>query len=273
MLKSAVLASSFGSLPEHSVSSSAESNRAGTRAVHVNVRRILRIGDERVGVRAAARLDRRHLLRLFQVADIEDSNAAETLRADRGRDPLGAAVDPAARLLDRHEEQMTVDGHVTLSARTHDRRDEARALAVLDVVAVEAVEAAHEEMRSAEREIGIEEVHRVRRGGVVRGRRSRRLGRCRCLASTVRCSPVRRVGRSGTLGRRRRTGRRLGIEEAVRLRHAGDQLEVANRLTGVAQPGLQSDARVGVLLRRDNADQQQDRGSVGRDASDTEFHR
>ena len=39
-------------------------------------------------------------------------------------DALRAAVEAAARLLDRHEEQVAVDRHVALAARAHDRREQ-----------------------------------------------------------------------------------------------------------------------------------------------------
>ena len=130
MLKSAVFGSSFGSCPEQPASSSAE-RTAGARPVHVDVRRVLRIDDERVRVRAAAGLHGRDLLRLPDVGDVEDAHAAEALRADGRLDALRAAVEAAARLLDRHEQQVAVDRHVTLAARADDRREQRRLLRVL----------------------------------------------------------------------------------------------------------------------------------------------
>ena len=62
---------------------------------------------------------------------------------------LHAAVDAAARLLDRHEQQVAVDRHVALTAGAHDRRQQSRPARVLDVVGVEAVEVAHEEVVAA----------------------------------------------------------------------------------------------------------------------------
>ena len=62
-------------------------------------------------------------------------------------DALRAAVDPSARLLDRHEQQVPVDRDVALSAGTHDRGEQLRLLRRLDVVDVEAVEVADEDER------------------------------------------------------------------------------------------------------------------------------
>ena len=61
--------------------------RAGARAVNVDVRRVVGILEQRMRVRAAARLHRRDLLRLLDVGDVEDADAAEPLRADRLLDP------------------------------------------------------------------------------------------------------------------------------------------------------------------------------------------
>src|SRR5262249_39053087 len=51
-------------------------DRARAGAVDVDVRAVARRGDERVRVRSAARLDRRDLTRLLQIADVEDADAA-----------------------------------------------------------------------------------------------------------------------------------------------------------------------------------------------------
>ena len=44
------------------------------------------------------------------------------------RHALRAAVEPAARLLDRHEQQVAVDRHVALAAGADDRREQLRLL-------------------------------------------------------------------------------------------------------------------------------------------------
>src|SRR5205823_11095959 len=77
-----------------------------SRPVHVQVRRILRIGHQRVRVRSAAGLNRGDLARLREIGDVEDAHAAEALRAYRRRHTLRAAIDSPARLL-RSEEHTS----------------------------------------------------------------------------------------------------------------------------------------------------------------------
>ena len=166
MLKSAVLGSSFGILAGALGELLRRTHRARSRSVEVHVGRVVRIHHERVGMRPAARLHGRQLPRLPHVADVEDADAAESFRADGGLHAPGAAVEPAARLLDRHEEQVAVNGHVTLPARAHDRREQARRPAVLDVVGVEAVVVADEDVVVLERQVRVREAQRVRRHGV-----------------------------------------------------------------------------------------------------------
>ena len=194
------------------------------------------IGDERVGVRAAAGLHRGHLAGLAHVADVEDADAAEAFAADRRFDAAGAAVDPAARLLDRHDQQVAVNRDVALPARADHRGDQPRVLRVLDVVGIEAVEVAGEQVLALERQVGVGEVQPARS----RGRR--RLGG-RLVASGSSSSfdrPVRSF--SGGVGS---PAGDVRIEEAGRLRQRGDELEVPRRLARVAQAGLQADPRIG----------------------------
>ncbi len=90
-------------------------------------------------MRAAARLDRRHLLRHPQVADVEDADPAEALLALRLGDTLDAAVEPAPVLLDRHEQKIPVDGNVSLPSGTDDGAEKLRIPRVFDVERVEPV--------------------------------------------------------------------------------------------------------------------------------------
>ena len=154
----------------------AGAHAAGALTVDVDVRLVLRIGDERMRVRAAAGLNRGDLLGLGEVGDVENANAAESLGADRRLNTLGAAIDSAARLFDRHEQQVAVDRDVALPARTHDRGEQPRPPRILDVIGVEAVEVAEEHVRAAEGEIGVREIETApaatcRRARSRRGRR------------------------------------------------------------------------------------------------------
>src|SRR3546814_21039042 len=81
----------------------------------------LGIGHYRVRVRAAAGLDLADLDRPRRIADVEDAQAPEPLWARiLGYTPM-AAIDPAAGLLDRHDEDVAGDRHVPLSTRADDR--------------------------------------------------------------------------------------------------------------------------------------------------------
>jgi hypothetical protein len=57
-----------------------------------------------------------------EVADVEDAHAAEALGVHGTLRALHAAVDAAARLLHRHEEQVAVHRHVALPAGADERR-------------------------------------------------------------------------------------------------------------------------------------------------------
>src|SRR5207302_65221 len=104
----------------------ARPDRARARTIYIKVRLVVRIDHQRVRVRTAACLDRRDLLGITNVTDVEDADAAETLGADRLLNALDAAVDPAADLLNGHEQQIAVDRHVALPARADDGGQQAR---------------------------------------------------------------------------------------------------------------------------------------------------
>ena len=133
-------------------------------------------------------------------------------------------------------------GHTTEASKS-------RVASALDVVGVEAVIVAHEEMMAAEREIGVREAQPVRQRRID-GRRRRRRPRQE-PGRPARCGIAGRRVRRGLLGRSRIARRRLRIEEAFRLGQAGDAFHVPRRLAGVAEPGLEADARIGsaALLR------------------------
>ena len=135
----------------------ARTDRARARHVDVDVVLVLRGRHQRVRVRSTAGLDRGHLLGILQIAHVEDPHAAEAFGAHRRRHALHAAIDAAARLLHRHEEQVPVDRHVALSARTDDGCQQARPARVLDVVGVEAVVVADDRLVALEGEVGIRE--------------------------------------------------------------------------------------------------------------------
>ena len=115
-------------------------------------------------MRAATGLDSGQLHRAVDVADVEDPHATEPFGVHRTGRALRAAVDPAARLLDRHEQQVSVDRHVALTAGADERRPQLRVGGIGEVVDLEAVEASDDGIGPAEREVGVDEAEVVRRG-------------------------------------------------------------------------------------------------------------
>src|SRR5439155_1255877 len=74
-------------------------DRGPTRHVDVNVRRVLRVGQQRVCVRATTRLHRGDGLGMRDVGNVEDADAAHAVLAYRIRHALSAAVEPAVEVL------------------------------------------------------------------------------------------------------------------------------------------------------------------------------
>lgn len=140
--------------------------RARAAHVDVHVGRVARARDERVRVRAAARLHRGHLPGLGHVGDVEHAHAAEPLGAHRRAHPLRPAVHPPARLLDRHEEQVAAHAHVALAAGAGERRADHRVARVRHVPHLDAVVAALEDERAAEGQVGVDEAEVARVGRV-----------------------------------------------------------------------------------------------------------
>ena len=120
--------------------------------------------------------------------------------------------------------------HIALAARADDGGAELRRAGTLDVVGIEAVEAAHEQMIAAEGEIRVREGQHVRESGI-----RRRVGIER-----------RQVGIA--FGRSRFAARRLRIEEALRFGQRRDPFHVLRGLAGITQARLESDA--GIIGRR-----------------------
>ena len=129
-----------------------------------------------------------------------------------------------------------------------------------EVVDVEAVEVADEEVLAAEGEVRVREVEAAparRRRGLGVGFRVG-LGVGLDLGLDVRFGV--RLGFDFGLGGF--AGRHLRVEEPWRLGKAGDELQVARGLPGVLQPWLEPDARVGrsgsrrLLLRADPCPQE-----------------
>jgi len=127
----------------------------------------LGVDYEGVGVRAAAGLHLRDLLRLRDVGDVEDADALDTVGAGRWRrwasraacsicgricrrgwgrsctcgcwESLGAAVEPSVGRFNRHEQKMAVDRDVALAAGADDGGDQLDLRRVGDVVEINAL--------------------------------------------------------------------------------------------------------------------------------------
>ena len=189
-------------------------------------------------MRSPARLNGGDLPRLPHVADVEDPHRRGNRSALTGcLDALRSAVDAAARLLDRHDQQVAVDGHVALAARADDRRDEPRLARVLDVIGVEPVEVTDEEVLPLEREIGVGEVQRRSAAAAAsRGWRRLRERPAPARAGWCRAAVLGGVGSpAGAFGSKKPSG--FGI--------VATQLQVPRRLPASRSPGFKPTARIG----------------------------
>ena len=159
MLKSAVFGSSFGSRPEQPASSS-PGRPSRCRSVHVDVFLVVRIDHQRARVGAAAGLDGGDLLRLLHVGDVEDPDAAEALGADLlGTPSVPQSIRPRVCSTDMNSRLPWSE--TSPAAGADDGPDQPRPSRVLDVVGVEAVETAHDELIAAEREVRVGEAQSV----------------------------------------------------------------------------------------------------------------
>src|SRR6185295_11548897 len=77
---------------------------------------VLVLEHHRVRVRPAAGLHLPDLARAREVGDVEDAQAAEALLAYVLAHALAPAVDAAARLLHRHDQEIADDRYVALAA-------------------------------------------------------------------------------------------------------------------------------------------------------------
>src|SRR5688572_8776680 len=106
-------------------------------------------------MRSTAGLHVRDVLRIPDVGDVEDANAAQPIVAHRTRHTLRAAVETASRAFTRYEQQVPVDRHIALRRRTDEGFYDARRARVGDVPDLEAVVIALEHVVVPEREIRI----------------------------------------------------------------------------------------------------------------------
>ena len=111
-----------------------------------------------MGVRPPAGLHRGDLLRVIDVADVEDPHAAEPRRHHRvphALATLGPAVDPPVRHLDREEQQVAPDRRIALSAGAWIRQPKRGSGRGGNVPDLEAVEVPLEDEVPPEGQIGV----------------------------------------------------------------------------------------------------------------------
>src|SRR5690606_9407633 len=125
--------------------------RAVRRHVDEQLLAVLR-RRERVRVRAALRLDRRHVLRRRRLGDVEDLDALPRLLDRRALGDVVARV-VAARRVGAEDQEVPVDGDVVLRARADDLGDLLRGGRVRDVVHREPAVVAGEGVAALEREV------------------------------------------------------------------------------------------------------------------------
>ena len=197
--------------------------------------------DDGVGVRSAAGLDDAGLTRTGEVADVEDAQSLHPVGAYVLVDAAGAAVDPAQRLLDAHDERVADQRDVALAAGADDRADEVRHSFLVEAIDVEAVIIADHEQVVAERHVGVAEgQHRSARDEPGRGLFALArfvFGVARPLVG--RFLPLVAVDRA-----KAQFGGVVGIEKAGRFGQGGDEFEVHRRLSGVLEARGQVDAGI-----------------------------
>ena len=118
--------------------------------------------DDGMGVGTAAGLDRAYLYRPGQIADVEDADPAEPLVADVSGDALEPAVEPAAGLLHRHDQQVADDRDVTLPTRAHNGADLLRQAPFVQPIDVEPVVTAGKHYVVPEGHVGVAEIQQRR---------------------------------------------------------------------------------------------------------------
>src|SRR5439155_10371575 len=142
-------------------------DRGPTRHVDVNVRRVLRVGQQRVCVRATTRLHRGDGLGMRDVGNVEDADAAHAVLAYRIRHALSAAVEPAVEVLAGYEEEVAVHRDVVLRVGTNVGRHQHRLGRLRDVPHLQPVEVPLDDVVSGKGEIRVEKPE-VARVGIVR---------------------------------------------------------------------------------------------------------
>jgi len=104
---------------------------------------------------------------VIEIRDVENAHAEQPLRTHRVRDTLRTAVDARAQILRRDEQEILVDGGITLSAGADELRPNLGTARVRNVPHLKAVPAALKDVIAAERQIRIREVELAEVLGIV----------------------------------------------------------------------------------------------------------
>ncbi|MNS64613.1 hypothetical protein D3C72_977480 [compost metagenome] len=181
-------------------------------------------------MRTAAGLDLSHLNGLNRVADIEDTQATEPIRAHVLANPVASAVHTSAGLFHRHEQQIADDGDVALTTGAYDRTDQLRRVPLAETIQVEAMIIADREQIAGKRHVGV---------GEAEERSPLAETVLRILGSPSGLFAV-GFGREG----RRQAHRIARVVEAGRLGQVADQAEMTDRLPRITVSSGESRARI-----------------------------
>jgi len=129
---------------------------AGAGDVDVNILGILRIDEQTVRVRSAAGLNVADVLRIVDVADVEDANSTQPILADRVLYATGAAVDPGGEIFARDEQEILVDRDIALRGRAEVRRLERRLAGIRDIPDLITAEASLNDVVAEEGQVGVD---------------------------------------------------------------------------------------------------------------------
>ena len=133
-------------------------DRGRARDVDVHVLGVFGVHEDRVRVRATARLHRRDLPRILDVGNVEDSEPLEALLARGVLDAAGGAVKASFVAFTGDEREVLVRRHIGLRPRAVVGRREDGGLRIRDVPDLPAVERALEDLGAVEREVRIDAV-------------------------------------------------------------------------------------------------------------------
>ena len=94
---------------------------------------------------------------MIEIGDVKDSDAAKPFGTHRIAHALPAAIEPATRLFNRHEQKILVQGDITLTTRANHRGAKRRARGIGDIPHLQSVEPTLEDVVADKPEVTVEE--------------------------------------------------------------------------------------------------------------------